>query len=1166
MISGYFPNRSELFAPYRAVGVTVVTFHDPVIDGQNQELTDIFEWSRRPGFSKFCPTALGATEIVNQFDSFRNLDGEVVSMYDSNIQLAQFTSAAITPVITKSAGAGQGYVSAVGNLAYFSDGESADYAVWNSTEALSAINPFSFGLAAPTVPPSISATRCWLPQTIFPIESVIQDPNGSIQVVTGVYGSTTRAAGPSTFGNIALAGSLSPSWSASGATQNVVIPGSTTGYTEYLSLTGFGFSIPAGATVVGVTVSLRKETTQLGVFDYSVKLCNGGAVIGSSRASASQWGTASFPTTVYGGSGDGWGASLTHTIVNSSTFGIAISASVTTSHSGTTLIQVGASSTVTPQITVYYVDAGAGSSGLSGNAEPIWSQTLAAPTADGALQWSNQGNLLSWLPLQFYPTPACVLDLNSNIQLATTAANPIPKYNAATAYTVGQTVSFGGTFWTCATNCTGVTPNGNYSTSSSTTSGSTTTGTVTYYWTPATSPLLTGTTAPSWNATVGGTTSDGSYTWTNLGPGSYVEAFGTSYVYGFRTIQGHLTTVSTTSLNTGTIFGPISAAITGFSIVSNVVIFAGTNNFQIGETFSVQNLSTTVGQTLNNQTFVVLAAGLSTTQFEAAFIGPDTSFTVDSGNTLNLIATVMGQGTASPLCNSVVTITASSVTGTVVRLYATNFFAPGVFLNFAGLTVATFLNGGQYQVVNVDTSAAPAWFEVYYTTSLGQPATGYTQTADTGTATFCAVEIYRLSDGGGIFLFAGAVPNPGAGLSFSYADFTIDDDLNILMIAPQNHLNDPPPGAPGSSIPTVGTLTRYWQGRLWMVVGNYVYFNAGPDCTNGVPEQSWPPANRFQFAGPVLNLIPTSDGVGLLVCLADRVNTILGGPETISFYPTDALSNFGISSPNSVFRDGSTIGLFTTQKQYFELIDKQKEEIGQRVANYLTDHFDADTTYVTSHRDGLDVGVFLSNGVDQVIRFGNNVGAWSVPAFPLGGAGALRSIETSVGTYSLMLASPTGGGYLLARDLDSYGDGGTYGQNNGTAYSNCYITMGNITLSTLGAEMQCLQHICIYADAVGDLGTLGDDQGSSAPRIFILPNEVSATTGIGFIELPEIQQEPPTGQNNPSTTMLALRYPINMMNSAAASQFIHSLQVQISWKPEMVKNSLKGISFKADQS
>jgi hypothetical protein len=780
-----------------------------------------------------------------------------------------------------------------------------------------------------------------------------------------------------------------------------------------------------------------------------------------------------------------------------------------------------------------------------------------------------------------------------------------------------------------------------------------------------------------------------------------------------------------------------------------------------------------------------------------------------------------------------------------------------------------------------------------------------------------------------------------------YNDFTTDANLDELLIAPQNHLNDPPPGAPGSSVnQIVGTLTTYWNGRMWMAVGNFVYFNAGPDCVNGVPEEAWPPANRFQFAGPVLNLVPSPDGAGLLVWLADRVNAILGGPETISFYPTDAFSNFGISNPNAIFKDGSLIGLFSTQKQYWQLAGN-KDEVGEHVADYLTANFPPASTYVTMHRDGLDVGMFLSNGTDQVLRYGTNISAWSVPAFPLSGAGALRSIETSVGVNTLMLAPPTAGttavipltnpslgastgtgtawanptniqngvstdyatvtmnaalltpsennatnafaytlgaatvvttitpsitpinvgdtafmvyypqneaansdativsgvtdnlgnvwqllfptqqplthsyfqvfyatmktavpvsssliitgaiafhaeatinyasfanftnlgvldqtqqqistassdpvsgaglttasrellmsfvwvdggtipltpptgwtqdnsnfghpntspvadsiawdvatagsytdqwtsganatawaanfatfviaettltsqalaastyplnlpngavvqgvevsvtgkttdtaaaltitplnaavgaesddftltgsnttqifgsatdtwnmptwqssgglnlntfgfgitasvtaasgtisisqvqvkvfyqyppSYLFARDTSTYSDNGAYGANNGAPYNECFITIGSITLSAPGAPMFPLQHVVGYFDSVG-----------TKPNVWILPNEISDTKGVGFIQLPEHTPEPPVGQTNPSESLWALRWPVNMLNSSLASQYVHHLQVKIMFNEENAANTIKAISFKEDQ-
>jgi hypothetical protein len=1771
-LSGFYTYRSQLFAPFKGIGVNVVSFHDPVIDGANMEDIDLFEWQRRPGYSIYCSQPLASNEVVNEFYSMRNLNGQVISFFDSTTRLATFTPTTITSVIPKT-GSNEGFITSVENMVYFSDGVSVDTQKWDSALPFSSINPSTWGLTAPTLTPTIFSQGCWLPFVGKNLNNAILDPNGNVEVVTKVYGA----------------------------------------------------------------------------------------------------------------------------------------------------------------------------SGVTGANQPLWPTTVSSTINDGSVQWTNMGPLETWLPATFFPVPVVVLDTNGNLQLAQATSPAVLAWSAATPYTVGITVSFAGEYWTSLAANTGVAPSANYTVTAG--------GVTQPYWVQAQNPSQTGiypTTpyVPAWNQTVGGTTTDGNYTWINLGPGNLVESFGTSYVYCFRTIYGHLTTASPVSLNTGSIFGPVVATITGFSIAGNTVTFLGVNNFIPGNVFSVQGLTT--GVYLNNQPFTVLAAGLSPTQFSAVFDFPNVGATIDSGSTENLIAAITGVGTTSPLCNAVVAISATSVLDGVVTVFSVNNFVPGLQVTFAGLTVATFLNGLQFEIINVDPLGQ--WFQVFFTNALGVVPPNQSQTTDTGTATFNAIEIYRTSDGGGIYLFTGAVTNPtgsttipfdsgistagvgtdngipgtfvwvnpnnvtsatlyatvtvptpvgsgsgrfsavqtcqnissgftapsvsatfpanvtagnsllvhvvtydltswtigdnqgnvyvqiaqqvapndhgvvtdtvykvanpaagpttvkltpvftsdnndffgfqavecsglngtveapasvfqasgttlnsgtittsatatvvfsfiwsdlstnsgnvatqpaaylsagnqtvfdaadgntfqqmavayqvqsatgtfspiwatpanskgigitialdlslfapsdglnaeqfnfsvppaiavagitiefdsfftgtpgfgildvqllnagnpvgtvmqvaltnavqtytlggptnlwgttwtptnfnssawgvqftatqltgGTNATFSvrnvrarlvggtsttgwvFNDFTTDANLDILQIAPQNHLNDPPPGAPGSSVnQVVGTLTAYWQGRIWMCVGNFVYFDAGPDCVNGVPEESWPPANRFQFVGPTLGLEPTADGVGLLVYLADRVNAILGGPETISFYATDALNNFGISNPNAIFKDGSTIGQFTTQKQYFELIESQKIQVGEHIADYLTANFSPLTTFATMHRNGLDVGVFLSNGVDRIVRYGSNISAWSVPAFPIGGAGALRSIETAVGTYSLMLGSPTGGAtvstsltnpsvgasvgtgvawltpgnitagnptsyatvtlssasvvpsennatngftptgatavttitpvvtpinvgdtafmmfyvqneagnsdqtiisgitdnlgnnwqllfptqnpsahlffqvfyarmgtavpllstltitaavafhteavvnyasfanftnlgalnstqqrisvastdpvsgpaititqqeflmsfvfvyegnipltgptgwtqdntnfghpntsvvsdsaawilepagtyadqwtsggsadawganlaafivpatvpsvsqslqgsqyplnippdaivqgvevsitgkttntgitmsvtpanaavgaeadafsltasnttqvfggpldlwgmsawlnpsalnagtfgfnvvasavgisgtvsisevqvavfyttpgsYLRYRDTTTWADNGLTGQNNGTSYSECYITVGSITLSQPGAPMFPLQHVVGYFDAVGTL----HNGGSSWPDIWILPNEVSDTKGIGFVFLPETLQEPPVGQNKPSTSLLALRWPVNMMNSDLASQYVHHLQVKISFDPENAPNTIKAISFKENQS
>jgi len=137
-----------------------------------------------------------------------------------------------------------------------------------------------------------------------------------------------------------------------------------------------------------------------------------------------------------------------------------------------------------------------------------------------------------------------------------------------------------------------------------------------------------------------------------------------------------------------------------------------------------------------------------------------------------------------------------------------------------------------------------------------------------------------------------------------------------------------------------------------------------------------------------------------------------------------------------------------------------------------------------------------------------------------------------------------------------------YGQNNGQPYALCNVTIGSITLSPLGGRLFPLQHITGYFDAVGNLGGIGEATiGSSVPDVWILPNEIAPTNAVPFVYLPEVIQEPPIGQNHPSTSIQALRWNVNMMNSQLASQFIHTLQIKIQFEPENAPNTIKALAF-----
>lgn len=97
------------------------------------------------------------------------------------------------------------------------------------------------------------------------------------------------------------------------------------GSSEYLNITGFGFSIPTDEEILGVIVTVNKSRSSFlsYVGDSDVRLIVGGSRTGSSRASGTNYPI--FESAVsYGADADLWGTTLTPAQVNSSNFGVAI--------------------------------------------------------------------------------------------------------------------------------------------------------------------------------------------------------------------------------------------------------------------------------------------------------------------------------------------------------------------------------------------------------------------------------------------------------------------------------------------------------------------------------------------------------------------------------------------------------------------------------------------------------------------------------------------------------------------------------------------------------------------------------------------------------------------------------------------------------------------------
>jgi hypothetical protein len=115
---------------------------------------------------------------------------------------------------------------------------------------------------------------------------------------------------------------------------------SGTGATNYLKANNFGLSVPSGATILGIQVSIKKLRTggtTGNTRDNSLRLLDAsGAVTGDNKAdTATNWGTTD-DTYVYGGASDLWGASWTYSDVNDADFGVVLSVAGATSGSDRT--------------------------------------------------------------------------------------------------------------------------------------------------------------------------------------------------------------------------------------------------------------------------------------------------------------------------------------------------------------------------------------------------------------------------------------------------------------------------------------------------------------------------------------------------------------------------------------------------------------------------------------------------------------------------------------------------------------------------------------------------------------------------------------------------------------------------------------------------------------
>jgi len=101
-------------------------------------------------------------------------------------------------------------------------------------------------------------------------------------------------------------------------------PGGTP--TQYLKASSFGFSLPSPAQIVGIEATIERKSIVGTVVDSAVRIVKGGVVGASDRSDAGFWMAGSDEIITYGSNSDLWGETWTAADINSTGFGVAVSA------------------------------------------------------------------------------------------------------------------------------------------------------------------------------------------------------------------------------------------------------------------------------------------------------------------------------------------------------------------------------------------------------------------------------------------------------------------------------------------------------------------------------------------------------------------------------------------------------------------------------------------------------------------------------------------------------------------------------------------------------------------------------------------------------------------------------------------------------------------------
>jgi hypothetical protein len=1007
-------------SPYRdaAVQYLVSKFYsgsrfDSIIDGINREIGMKMTDVRRPGSVVYNPNVFPSVVSYATWKWIQNTNEIVRVILDgADGVIYDATAGQKTALFTKSAGAGATQFLSIDTELFFCDGVDQQKILRS-------------GLT-------------WAPETTFTVGDFIIDTNGNIQsfqsqataltintieIVTIPVGLIMQNFLVFTVNGLVPTIPSNQPITFSGITASgfTFLNGTTINYANLAP--GWNLNLSTSQFALMTSIALTPAATTPGTAATFIQVDdNGNDLTGVTGATEPDWSTEHGAITQDGAVGTG----VTWMCFGSpvQNWGVTSAPSAPTLTPGPTAQywSAGLNLLALPQFGFAIIDANGSLEvpfgvGITGTEQPIWNTTLGGKTTDGTVVWMNVGQVQTWFPnFQFSTTITAIIDPVGNLQLTT------DFFTTQTIFVdgVGNTTGAG--------NTTGTTQPGAVVPAQSRGSS--------YY---LQSEAVGDDSNPGTNVTVYYSDS------TLAGPDpNLVNAFN-AFLAG-----GPPVTLNFSFTGIPEPIGPENVMVTGIGEASP----PGQPRQFFYFTFTTDSSA------------LIYFVGAGNPQFTANYVGVNDETTWNptlGGKTIDNAYTWINCGPATQLTAGTLQYAQCyhSIDGTVSTASPVSFVlnpmvgAPGMF----GVNVALVPSGD------------PQVDQIF---------------------------IMRTAGGQPTLVFADEIPNVGPNATFNYMDVIPDTStsgqqaLDPEIPAPVDDTADPPPA--GISAPI------FALGRTWAIVGNAVQYSAGPDAVTGNGNTQWPPENTIPYVARPVRMIPvTVQNGGILVFTTDGVYIILGtgtaaNPfSTTVYYASVSITGYNAVSVynNAVFvmesnHKVSTLAIefpFNPQTGYTEIgfpIGDQLEFV--TTGGFNAALFDPATAFVSWNiQSSKENAMYVSDGAGHWFRLSavpqpETGWLWSPLAAIEGGASAVQSIETSPGTYQLLLGPPVGTtGPILARDST-----GTVFTDNGTPYPSFDVKGVNILCST--GQWAEVVHISAKSAPVG-----------ARPTVSVLVGEIAAS-------------------------------------------------------------------------